>query len=171
MVGAVATKSAVGIDEIGTPCCRCPCLLWVPTPIAAPSLLCPEAARKHAEGEKRHAYRHKAVGGWQIVGTMSPKSCHGKEESTAEKTVGEHIDRDMRYKPKALQGWHKRLVVYLWMNDVYHYEYRGNNEREDGNEPVVPTAIDYPARENHKQRVPQTSLAKRAQWRTIKAYP
>ena len=129
------------IDEIGTPCGSSPRLLRVPAPIASPSLFCPKAAREHAEGEERHAYSHEAVGGGQIVGSVSPQSCHGKQESAAEKAVGEHIYRDMWHEPQALQGGHERAVVYLGMNDVYDDEHRRHDKREQRDEPIVPTII------------------------------
>ena len=59
--------AAVDIHEIGTPCGCSPRLLGVPSPIAAPCLLSPDATRDHAEGEQRHTDVNKLVGGGEIL--------------------------------------------------------------------------------------------------------
>ena len=115
--------AAVDIHEICTPCGCSPCLLGVPSPIAAPCLLCPDATRDHAEGEQRHTDVNKLVGGGEILAAMPPQPPLSLEEGATEDTVGEYIYRDVGHKPCTLQRRHQTLVVYLGIEDIYADEH------------------------------------------------
>ena len=115
------------VAQICTPCCSRPCLLRVPAPICAPGLLCPQAAAHHSEREEGNAYGHKTICGWQECGRTPPQPGKSQQERTAEKTVREHVYRDMRYEPCALQGRHERSVVnvrtqYINCREHHHHD-------------------------------------------------
>ena len=164
-------QAAVQIGEVNRPSGCCPRFFRIPAPIMPPRLLCPKAAREHAEGEKGEADAHQSVGGRQIGNLALPQTGNGEEESAAEETVREHVHRDVRHEPCALQRRHQRLVVNFGAKQVDDDEHRGHNAREEGQPAVSPTPIYQPARNDHKERVPQARFAERAQRRTLQTDP
>ena len=101
-VEAGRAKPVMDIADIYRPCGSRPRLLRVPCPEVAPSLLRPDASRKHAEGEEGGAYAGEAVAGGQIAFRPKAQSGYGKQEGAAEDAVGKHVDCDVGDEPCAL---------------------------------------------------------------------
>ena len=50
---------------------------------------------------------------------FTEKTDTGKEKSTSEQRIREHVNRHMRYEPWALKGRHQRLIMNFRLKDIY----------------------------------------------------
>ena len=101
----------------------------------------------HAKRHKRQANVNKVVGdvhfvvgGWFL---LNEKQVDGHHSSRTKQGVGEHVDYDVRCKPRTLQGGHQRLVVYFRFHHVDNDEHRGQDRAEREYPLVAPTQVDY----------------------------
>ena len=104
-------------DEVAEPSSSSPRLLRVPRPISAPSLFCPQGSEEHPDGKEREADARQLVDGNQLV-LLTAKLPEGKKRSSTSDSVCKHVYDDMRHEPRALQGRHHHLVVYLRLQEV-----------------------------------------------------
>ena len=111
-----------------------PRLFGIPRPVVSPGFLGPKCAKEHADGEEGKTDINEIICDVEFFG--SDTTLFDKEQIDSHYCcrtkygIGEHIDDDMRCKPRTLQGGHQCLVVYLRLEQIHADKHQGENGRE-----------------------------------------
>ena len=165
-----AAPAPMDIDEIAKPCGRRPRLLRVPRPVSAPCFLCPQSAEEHTDCEEGEAHARQVVNGIHLVLSANklPKS---KKHGSTRCGICKHIYDNMWCEPRTLQGWHQRLVMYLWLQDVYADE-DGTEQRAERKHPtIVPAAVGKQTDKRQEEGIPKPRFAHCAQGWALQREP
>lgn len=148
---SLSEQTQVYIQQITGPGdCR-PGFFRIPAPVMSPGRLRPDSSRKHTHRQKGKPSVNQFVGCFQVIGPVFEKSHTRQNESTSQYRIGKHVNRDMRDKPRTLQGRHERLVMNLRFQNIDKCKHCSYHSRKRQNPRILPADISQQTGYSHKK--------------------
>ena len=106
-----------------------------------------------------------------FLGLLPEPQIEGKERDRPHHGIGEHIDNDMRHKPRTLKGGHQGLAMNLGLEEVDAHKDHGHQRAEPQHPRVSASGVEDNSDDGQEERIPQAGFAHGPHGWTLQAHP